>query len=105
MALQLRGLTSLHQSRERLAHIMTRFGINWDHNMLEIDHFSFGGLGLTIDQLRMLRAEGYSVPELDRDGNWVSQLVQTIVATARYYRICQGIAAMDAALTDHSSDT
>ena len=104
MALQLRGLTSLHQSRERSAHLMLGFGIHWDHNMLEIDQFSFGGLGLTLDQLRMLRAEGYSVPELDRDGNWVSQLVETIVATARYYRICQESAVMDAVLTDHSSD-
>ena len=50
-------------------------------------YFTFGGLGLTLDQLRHLRALGFRVDELDSTDNWVSPLVESLVHTAQLARV------------------
>ena len=51
------------------------------------EDFAFGGLGLTLSQLRTLRACGFTVRELNEEGNWVSPLVEALVNTARMHRL------------------
>ena len=73
--------------------------------MLHEEEFAFGGLGLTIEQLRALRAIGFLVPELDGLGNWASPLVAALVATARRYRLDQGTQSTSTADRHHHVDS
>ena len=66
---------------------MRQLGIDWDLAMIGEEYCEFGGFGLTLNQLRILQWHGFTVPELDEWGRWVSPQVERLVLTARMYRL------------------
>ena len=60
---------------ERLVYLMRMWGIEFEATWICNEDFAFRGLGLTLSQLRTLRECGFTVLELNEEGNWVSPLV------------------------------
>ena len=94
----LRGLPPFEDSVARLVYLMRRFGIN-DFDAFDIlqENFSFGGYGLSLEQLQALQSLGYGVPELGEDGQWASPLIESLVVTARRHRLALEARAEEAA--------